>query len=403
MGGEYVAAPCESLEALLSPIEPARFLQEYYFRAPVHIPGDVLRFSRLLSWEGLNRAMTRQRPRRPPLRLAKDGKLIPQEQFATRETNAAGDLWRADFRVVRRLLEAGATIVVDRIDETHEPLGDFCRMLEWELGSYVFADAFASWHNTRGFPTHWDPEQVFVVQLIGTKRWRLLKPERLHPTQQDKARHDRPPTQVYWEGELKAGDVLYIPGGWWHDALAVDGRSLHVAFSLFAATGLTAMNALLRELQEDELARAPLPRFASEAEQQDYMRRLLDAVEARMRGCTVKSVLEKIDVRAAARNRLSMPWSWGSETEAIPGHAWVHWLPPRPVALSEAGAEFSFQAIGGRFAFEIDYLPVFRDLIGHRKSSVSDLCSRYGHLPVEKILLQLVHLGLVAIADDAVI
>lgn len=403
MPAEYVAMPLESLEALLSPIERTRFLTEYYCRAPLHIRGDAQRFPSLLSWDALNRVMTRQRPRRPPLRLARDGKIIRQEDFAAKETNAAGDLWRVDFRVVRRLLEAGATLIIDRIDEAHEPLADFCRMLEWELGSYVFADAFASWHNTQGFPTHWDVEQVLVVQLIGTKRWRLFKPERLHPTKEDKVRINRPPTEVFWEDDVRAGDVLYIPGGWWHDALAVGGRSLHVAFSLFAATGLTVVNALLRELQEDQLARTPLPRFASEAEQQDYMVQLLNAVDARMRGHTVRSLVEKMDAGAASRNRLSMPWSWGSETEAIPAHAWIHWLPPRPVALMETDAEFSFEAIGGRFAFGIDYLPLFRDLMSRRKSSNSALCSRYRHLPVEKMLLQLVHFGLVAIADDPVI
>lgn len=403
MAAKYFAAPLESLEAFLSPIEPTRFLREHYCRAPVHIRGDVQRFSGLLCWDGLNRAMTRQRPRRVPLRLAKGGNLIPHEEFATKETNAAGDLWRVDFHAVRRLLEAGATLVVDRIDETHEPLADFCRMLEWELGSYAFADAFASWHNIQGFPTHWDPEQVFVVQLVGTKRWRLFKPERLHPTQQDKSRKVSRPTEVFWEDDVKAGDVLYIPGGWWHDALAVSECSLHLAFSLFAATGLTAVNTLLRELQEDEVARTPLPRFASEAEQADHMVRLLNAIDTRTRGYTVKSLLEKMDVAAPPRNRLSMPWNWGSETEAIPAHAWIHWLAPRRVALKETGTECSFEAIGGRFAFGIDCLPLLRDLIGCRKSSISDLRLRYGHLPVEKIMLQLVRLGLVVIAEGPVI
>ena len=297
MASKNAAAPLQSLRAFLDPIEPAHFLKEFYCRAPLHIPGDADKFSHLLTWDGLNRATTLQRRHRPQLRLAKDGIVISQQQFSTKETNAFGDFWTINFRSVRRLLEDGATLLVDRIDETHEPLADCCRMLEAELGSSSFADAFASWRQNPGFPTHWDAEQVFVVQLIGTKHWRVLKPERLYPTQQDQKRTEKPPTHPYWEGDMHPGDLLYIPGGWWHDALAASAGTLHVSLSLFPATGLTVVSAMMRELQEDELARTPLPRFASEAEQQRYMSSLRSTVDEKMRGFTVKSVLNNLDIR----------------------------------------------------------------------------------------------------------
>lgn len=202
---------------------------------------------------------------------------------------------------------------------------------------------------------------------------------------------------------MNPGDLLYIPGGWWHDAVAVSARTLHAALSLFPPTGLTVVNAMLRELQDDELARTPLPRFASELEQQDYMSRLRAAVDAIMGGFTVRSVLDKLDARAPARTRLSMPWSAVSETEAIPARAWIHWLPPRPIAVTEARAEFTFEAIGARFTYPAADLPVVRDLISCRKSPFGEICSRHPQLPVEKILLRLVSAGLVAIADDSVI
>ncbi|HET7085284.1 MAG TPA: cupin domain-containing protein [Rhizomicrobium sp.] len=393
----------ESLKDLLSPIEPARFLSEYYFRKPLHIPGDAKRFSHLLSWDDLNRATTRPLPRRTPLRLAKDGKQIPKEEYAVRETSSAGDLWRVKFRVVRRLLEEGCTLLIDRIDERHEPLADLCRTLEVELGDQVFADAFASWHQTQGFSTHWDAEQVLVLQLKGTKRWRVLKPEWLHPTREDKPRSNRPPSEPYWEGDLKPGDLLYIPGGWWHDALAVSGPTLHVSISLHATNGITVLNTVLSELREDELVRTPLPRFASEAEQRRYMSDLRDVVDKKLRGLTVKSLAEKIDASAPVRNRLSLPWNWAPENEAVAAHAWVHWLPPRHVVVREFGAQFNFQSMGNEFAFSLDYLPMFRDLMGCRKARFSELCSRHPQLPAEKILLELVSFGLVAISDNSVI
>jgi hypothetical protein len=36
---------------------------------------------------------------------------------------------------------------------------------------------------------------------------------------------------------MRPGDVLYLPRGWYHDAVATDGASLHVTFSITPLTG----------------------------------------------------------------------------------------------------------------------------------------------------------------------
>ena len=197
---------------------------------------------------------------------------------------------------------------------------------------------------------------------------------------------------------MNPGDLLYIPGGWWHDALAVTDRTLHVAVGLFPATGLTVMNHILKELHKDERVRAPLPRFASEAEQEAYMSHLRGAVDAKLRALTVKSVLDSLDSRARVRTRLSMPWSAIKNTDPLPSDAWVHWLPSRRATVKETETEITFDAMGVRFSFPAFGLPVIQDLIRRRKSPLSDLCSRHPQLPVENILIGLISAGLVAIA-----
>jgi ribosomal protein L16 Arg81 hydroxylase len=394
----------DSLEAFLAPIPTALFLSEYYCRAPLHIGGEAARFSHLLSWDDLNTAANLLRLRRPLLRLAMNGKILPEQAYSTEAHNSGAAFWRPDWRAVRRLLKEGATLLLDRIEETHAPIRDLCGMLEVELGANTFADAFASWQQTQGLPVHWDVEEVFVLQLAGTKHWRVTKPDRLHPTQKDKThRTTRCPEEVFWQGDLSPGDLLYIPGGWWHEAVAVSNRTLHVAVSQLPATGLTAMNGVLRALEDDELARTPLPRFANESEQQNYILRLRGLVDEKLRGQTVKSILANLDARATGRTRLSMPWSSGPEVETIPADAWIHWLPPRPLAVKETGAEITFEAIGAQFLLVANYRPLISDLSKRRKLSFRELCSGHPQLPVETMVHKLISLGLVAIAKDAVI
>ena len=52
---------------------------------------------------------------------------------------------------------------------------------------------------------------------------------------------------------MRPGDVLYLPRGWYHDALATDGASLHVTWSITPADGRTVFD-ILKRLTQDEAA-----------------------------------------------------------------------------------------------------------------------------------------------------
>lgn len=89
-------------------------------------------------------------------------------------------------------------------------------------------------------PLHWDlPDNTFV-QIVGRKKWRIFAPgqgrvlyphARLsrghHVSRVDAARPDRSqfprfPAQPDLEFVLNPGDVLCLPGGWWHHVEAMD-------------------------------------------------------------------------------------------------------------------------------------------------------------------------------------
>jgi hypothetical protein len=130
---------------------------------------------------------------------------------------------------------------------------------------------------------------------------------------------------------------------------------------------------------------------------------LQSAVDAKLRGLTVRSVLDSLDARARVRTRLSVPWGALSEAEAIPADAWIHWLPSRRTKMKVRNGTMTFESIGAKFSFPAADLPVIEDLMSHRKSPFSELRSRHSQLPVENILLGLISAGLIAVADDSVI
>jgi hypothetical protein len=133
------------------------------------------------------------------------------------------------------------------------PLAVFCRHLEDALGHGVQANAYWTPRGSQGFAVHHDTHDVLVLQVAGEKRWLLYDPL-LELT----LKHQRWSAGLGEPGEpsndltLRAGDTLYLPRGWLHQAETSATDSLHLTIGITAYTWLDAVRAALAEC-EDEL------------------------------------------------------------------------------------------------------------------------------------------------------
>lgn len=112
-----------------------------------------------------------------------------------------------------------------------------------------------------GFGWHYDAEHVFNLQLLGAKQWRLRK-NTVNPW----PLLDALPQDMCYERErspllcctLTAGDLLYIPAGYWH-CTAADSESVSLSIGVAPHSGLDVLEYLLHRLRDDLSWRQPLP------------------------------------------------------------------------------------------------------------------------------------------------
>ncbi len=149
--------------------------------------------------------------------------------------------------------EDGATIVLQALHHNWPPVADFCRRLEAALGEPVQANAYFTPRSAQGLAVHHDTHDVFVLQTAGKKHWRVYEPVVELPLQDQKyskAKHGEPGEPVE-DGVLEAGDTMYLPRGWLHDALTTDSESLHLTIGVKVYTWLDAAKAALDECGTD--------------------------------------------------------------------------------------------------------------------------------------------------------
>jgi len=390
----------ESFEEFLAPTAQSQFLNCTFGNTPEHIPGAPNRFAYLMSWSDLNGILFRHRLEPPRLRLAKLGKAVDKSAFMIAPPNTRIPISRLDISVLNRQFREGAMLVIDSVDEMHAPITELCRILENTLGNYVQANAYAGWYSTKGFDTHWDDHDVFIAQVSGRKHWRVFEPARKHPVTEDRNADLTPPANAYWEGDLAAGDLLYIPRGWWHDAVPIGEPTLHLTFSIVRDTGLDLAKAIVERLRDCEAARRDLPRFGSEESRLAYMAVFRQAVLDILDGFSVSDFLRAQDERAPARSRPSFPWTALPECSPLPSSARVDWLPPRAVAIRDGESNVSLDALGSSFGFAKVAAPLIRDIAARRRVRLDELCRKYPNADVERFARKLVAAGLIAIETD---
>jgi ribosomal protein L16 Arg81 hydroxylase len=406
-----------SLQELLFPIGADRFFTEFYGKKPLYLDGESNRFASLLTLDSLN-GILGCRLSAPLFRVVRENSDVPKERYSKTRKSWLETISLIDLGALNMELSKGATLVINALEQLHRPVSSLCRILEAVLCNYIDVVAFVSFGETQALNTHWDHEEVFILQVMGKKHWRLFPHVRPHPTVKDfVTRYPAPKEDPYWEGDLTAGSLLYIPSGWWHDVRVTEGPSVHLSFGSDVPTGLDLGQELLRRLAEVDAMRAILPRHGSAPEAAQYMTEFRAAVQQVADQLSLDEFFANRDAVAPARGRLSLPWSaertsvepWtvsasmSSEGAPLPKTGWVHWLLGRVVPLVKSDGQVSLQATGYRFRFDDVAEPVITFLMQHRKVEIQVLRLAFPSSFFEDLMRRMVSWGLVALTPESLI
>jgi lysine-specific demethylase/histidyl-hydroxylase NO66 len=190
----------------------------------------------------------------PGFRLVKEGAKLDVSDYTV-------DLpWRpvpfartADVERVLAEFDAGATIVIQGLHLNRAETATFCTALEGAVGHPVQANAYYTPRGSQGLAVHHDTHDVFVLQIAGEKRWLVYEPVLDLPLKEQRYRADVDgrPGEAVIDTVLGAGDALYLPRGWLHEARTSDVDSLHLTVGINVYTWLDAVRDALSDVEGD--------------------------------------------------------------------------------------------------------------------------------------------------------
>ena len=220
---------------LIAPVERERFLDDVWEQQPCVIArDDPTYFSALVSSADVDTiaAMFRVAPRQEDGRTQTVRLVRFDEGGPTSGAVIGAPDGTPDWTHLYRAYARGSTIILGPLGSRWPPVAELCAQLESALHHRVSANLYLTPAGAQGFPRHHDTHDVFIVQVEGTKSWRVHEPRRHLPLIDVPWDDLTPAVDGTRDIELSAGDVLYMPRGWLHEARAGSGPSLHVTIGI---------------------------------------------------------------------------------------------------------------------------------------------------------------------------
>jgi ribosomal protein L16 Arg81 hydroxylase len=285
----------------IAPMPVERFLGEFYGKRPLHIAAGEAKRRRteLFSWDRLNQLLSiLPHWTEGNIKLVMNSRPVSAEHYMEDVQIAGSRVRRADPAKVHLFLAMGASLVANNIEDVAAEVRQATAMLARQFAGKAGTNAYCSFKDIQAFDSHCDLHEVFALQLHGEKRWRIYENRAVAPVetlggQNAQAMIDAAKGRVLMEVATGTGDLLYIPRGYFHDALANSEASLHLTFSVTPLNGRILFRMLEEMAVQDPDFRAYLPdaRSGNSADVQNALGTLADKLAAMVRSPLLASDL----------------------------------------------------------------------------------------------------------------
>lgn len=279
-----------SIPHLLHPVDQATFLSRYYAREALLIDrADPAYYAGMLSLDALDQIIGSTALSSEDLIVVDESRYIAPEEYSR-------DGGFVDALQVQRLYADGATISLRSMQTKLPALAALCRCAEQLFRCHCQANVYLTPPAAQGFKTHHDTHDVFILQMAGTKRWRVYEPVVRSPLPGQRYYWSRPPSpNPAMEFTLRPGDMFYCPRGVPHDARSTADASVHVSLGILAGTWAELLLEVVADVAlRDAQLRAVLPVDVGSASRESVPSRVTELLQRVVRQARPQRILDSM-------------------------------------------------------------------------------------------------------------
>ena len=213
-----------------------------------------------------------------------DQKQLNFKDYSSISLDISGNNHRPDVNKVQNLVSRGASIILNDIQRHNISLMKFTNELQRLTNGRCQANLYFSMASHQAFGPHFDLHDVFAVHFEGEKVWNIYENIEKNPINHpsfklsDEQRRKRA-GKIIDQVTLRPGDLLYIPRGQYHDALASKNGAVHIAFGLSYFKSIDIMTTLWQKFVLNDYMRSDIKINADEKEIKSSLKKLSGELE----------------------------------------------------------------------------------------------------------------------------
>ncbi len=283
-----------SFEHLIAPLTVENFFQLYWEKSFIHNKhSSASYFDEVLTITDIDELLSQQNLIPDGIRIVDKGTNIPAADWTRSDTLINGVIRTAvDNEKLFGLFNNGKTIIINSAEKSIPRLARACSTIEQQLKFRVQANIYITPPGSQGFAMHYDPHDIFLMQIKGPKTWLIYDSGEDLPVVY-KAFCKKP--ELVSNVEINSGDFLYIPRGTPHEAYSSAVSTIHVNFSLKPVYGFHLIEELARlAVDQDRFFRQTVPHgFQSESEKKAYLDKFQERLNELIERISPAALLEK--------------------------------------------------------------------------------------------------------------
>ena len=206
-----------------------------------------------------------------------DRKPINYSEYSSLFLETAGKFLRPDVDKVQNWISRGSSIVLNEIDSMNTGLISVANELQSLTGGRCQGNLYFSMQSHQAFGPHCDEHDVFAIHFEGEKIWNIYENIELNPINHPNFKYS-PEERIKKAGKLidqvtlRPGDLLYLPRGQYHDALASKSGAIHVAFGLTYLKPIDIISVLWDKLINSDYMRQDIDRKSTKQDLKNHLK-----------------------------------------------------------------------------------------------------------------------------------
>ena len=225
-----------------------------------------------------------------------DKERVKYNEYSSLSLEASGQFMRPDPEKVQNWVSKGASIILNDIDKANSGLINISNQLQDITNGRCQGNLYFSMQSRQAFGPHCDVHDVFAIHFEGEKVWNIYENIENNPINHPLFQYS-PEERIKKAGRmidqitLKPGDLLYLPRGQYHDALASKSGSIHIAFGLTYFKPIDLMGVIWEKLILNDFMRTDFNKNSTKENLKNNLKTLSKELEKIIDNDQTKEVL----------------------------------------------------------------------------------------------------------------